>query len=131
MQARLWAGARIMIIGAANINCPECSPGRALRLTACGDGSELPLRSIFVRQNTASELGRFSQTCGCTWHPTDWETLCWRARRGTMPAREYVELRIQNLAIHNWDIRAAFEPAPRLAPESMPSWSTWRPPGSG
>jgi hypothetical protein len=45
------------IIGAANINCPECSPGRALKLTACGDGSESPLRSITVRYNTASEFG--------------------------------------------------------------------------
>jgi hypothetical protein len=35
-------------------------------------------------------------------------------------AREYVELRIQDLAIHNWDIRAAFEPAPHLALESLP-----------
>jgi hypothetical protein len=44
------------VIGTANINGPKCSPGRALRLTACGDGSELPLRSIPVQQNTASDF---------------------------------------------------------------------------
>ena len=52
--------------------------------------------------------------------PGDWDTRCWHARRGAMPARAYVDLRIQELAIHDWDIRAAFEPAPHLAPESLP-----------
>lgn len=48
--------------------------------------------------------------------PDGWDTLCWHLRRGAMPASEYIELRIQELAIHDWDIRKALEPAPSLNP---------------
>ena len=37
-----------------------------------------------------------------------WETLAWHVRRGAMTAEAYVELRIQELAIHDYDIRSAF-----------------------
>jgi hypothetical protein len=57
--------------------------------------------------------------------PVDWDTLCWHARQGAMPAREYVDLRIQELAIHDWDIRVAFEPEHHLAPESLPILVNW------
>ncbi|HJQ23845.1 MAG TPA: hypothetical protein VKA60_07995 [Blastocatellia bacterium] len=45
------------IIGAANINCPECSQGRAIKLQACGVGDELPLNNLTVRDNDAREFG--------------------------------------------------------------------------
>lgn len=51
--------------------------------------------------------------------PDDWETPCWHLRRGAMPAAEYVDLRIQELAIHEWDIRSAFDPEETIAPESL------------
>ena len=38
-----------------------------------------------------------------------WETLAWHVRRGAMTAAAYVELRIQELAIHDYDIRSAFQ----------------------
>ena len=37
-----------------------------------------------------------------------------------MPASEYVELRIQELAIHDYDIRSSFQSDARLDPESVP-----------
>jgi len=49
-----------------------------------------------------------------------WDTLCWHVRRGAMTAESYVELRIQELAIHDWDIRYALESAPGLDPDSVP-----------
>ena len=49
-----------------------------------------------------------------------WDTLCWHMRRGAMTAASYVELRIQELAIHDWDIRSAFQPDARLDPDSVP-----------
>ena len=49
-----------------------------------------------------------------------WDTLCWHMRRGAMTAASYVELRIQELAIHDWDIRSAFQPGARLDPDSVP-----------
>ncbi|MEK7806585.1 MAG: maleylpyruvate isomerase family mycothiol-dependent enzyme [Chloroflexota bacterium] len=52
--------------------------------------------------------------------PEDWAASCWHPRRGVMTAREYLDLRIQELAIHDWDIRSAFEPEAGLDPESLP-----------
>ena len=53
--------------------------------------------------------------------PDGWNTLCWHLRRGAMPASDYIELRIQELAIHDWDMRKALEPEPSLHPESIDS----------
>lgn len=45
------------IIGAANINCPECSQGRGIKLQACSVGDELPLENLLVSDNDASQFG--------------------------------------------------------------------------
>ena len=50
----------------------------------------------------------------------DWRCDCWHPRRGAMTAREYVSQRIQELAVHDWDIRSAFDPASRPAPGRHP-----------
>ncbi len=49
-----------------------------------------------------------------------WDTLCWHVRRGAMTAASYVELRIQEIAIHDWDIRSAFQPDAGLDPNCVP-----------
>ena len=51
--------------------------------------------------------------------PGDWDTPCWHLRRGAMPASDYVELRIQELAIHDWDMRTPLEDAPSLNPDTI------------
>ncbi|MFL6216427.1 MAG: hypothetical protein ACJ74J_21260 [Blastocatellia bacterium] len=48
------------IIGAANINCLECSQGRAIKLQACSVGGELPLENLTVSDNDASEFGGYN-----------------------------------------------------------------------
>ncbi len=50
----------------------------------------------------------------------DWRCDCWHPRRGTMTAREYVSQRIQELAVHDWDIRSAFDPQAALHPDAIP-----------
>ncbi len=50
----------------------------------------------------------------------DWRGACWHPRRGTMTAREYVSQRIQELAVHDWDIRSAFDPQAALHPDAIP-----------
>ena len=50
----------------------------------------------------------------------DWRCDCWHPRRGAMTAREYVSQRIQELAVHDWDIRSAFDPQGRPAPGRHP-----------
>ena len=49
-----------------------------------------------------------------------WDTLCWHVRRGAMTAASYVELRIKELAVHDWDIRSAFQPGAGLDSDSVP-----------
>ena len=50
----------------------------------------------------------------------NWRCDCWHPRRGTMTAREYVSQRIQELAVHDWDIRSAFDPEAALHPDAIP-----------
>ena len=50
----------------------------------------------------------------------EWRRPCWHPRRGTMTAREYVSQRIQELAIHDWDIRSAFDADAALRPDAVP-----------
>ncbi len=50
----------------------------------------------------------------------DWSCDCWHPRRGTMTAREYVSQRIQELAVHDWDIRSGLDPAAALHPDAIP-----------
>ena len=37
---------------------------------------------------------------------TDWSIGCWHRRRGTISASSYLDLRIQELVIHDWDMRS-------------------------
>ena len=50
----------------------------------------------------------------------DWRCDCWHPRRGTMTGREYVSQRIQELAVHDWDIRSAFDANAALHPDAVP-----------
>ena len=59
----------------------------------------------------------------------EWEIPCWHARRGAIPARDYVDLRLQELVIQDWDIRAAIDPMASLDPDGaralLPVAQTW------
>ena len=50
----------------------------------------------------------------------EWRCDCWHPRRGAMTAREYVSQRIQELAVHDWDIRSGLDPNAALHPEAVP-----------
>lgn len=50
----------------------------------------------------------------------DWEKPCFH-RRGIMPVHDYVALRLQELAIHGWDIRSAFDQDAGLSEELLPA----------
>lgn len=53
--------------------------------------------------------------------PYDWEQPCWRFRWfGHPPARYFLVMTIQELAIHGWDLRAGLEPLPRLSGACVP-----------
>ncbi len=50
----------------------------------------------------------------------EWRCACWHPRRGTMTAREYVSQRIQELAVHDWDIRSGLDADAGLHPDAVP-----------
>ncbi len=50
---------------------------------------------------------------------TDWSVGCWHRRRGTISASSYVDLRIQELVIHDWDMRAGDTGQGDLDPEGI------------
>ena len=51
----------------------------------------------------------------------DWNKPCWRFRWiGTYPAWQFIVLTIQELAIHEWDLRFGLEPSPSLSAECLP-----------
>src|SRR5919198_71857 len=49
-----------------------------------------------------------------TLQPGDWDRPCYH-RRGILPVRDYVGLRLQELTIHGWDMRSAFDSAAALS----------------
>jgi uncharacterized protein (TIGR03083 family) len=51
--------------------------------------------------------------------PADWDKPCFH-RRGILPTRDYVGIRLQELAIHGWDIRSAFDEAAPLSARPLP-----------
>jgi len=51
--------------------------------------------------------------------PEDWYKPCFH-RRGVLPIRDYVGLRLQELAIHGWDMRTAFDAAAALSERPLP-----------
>jgi uncharacterized protein (TIGR03083 family) len=52
--------------------------------------------------------------------PGDWNKLCYH-RRGRLPTRDYVGLRLQELTIHGWDIRSAFNTAATVSERPLPA----------
>lgn len=51
--------------------------------------------------------------------PEDWDKPCFH-RRGVLPTRDYVGIRIQELTIHGWDIRSAFDAAAAVSEQPLP-----------
>ena len=84
-------------------------------------------RSIELREQLGSGLletfaahyhrfGQVMQGLG----PDDWEKLCWHQPRGAISIHAHLELRVQELAIHGWDVRSGFEPETHLSPRCLP-----------
>ena len=52
--------------------------------------------------------------------PERLETPCYHPG-GIVPAGNFIDLRLKELALHEWDIRSALEPDAGLSPECLPS----------
>ena len=61
-----------------------------------------------------------------TLRPEDWEKPCFH-RRGKMPVQQFVALRVQELAVHSWDIRAGLDSSAAISEEALPQLVTMVP----
>ncbi len=61
-----------------------------------------------------------------TLRPEDWEMPCFH-RRGKMPVRQFVALRVQELAVHGWDIRAGLDSSAVISEGALPQMVTMVP----
>ena len=100
---------------------PGFEPMDAATLSATNARRDRALRERLGEQLLATfaarygELGELLDEYGSH----GWETPCWHARRGVMTGADYADLRIQELAIHDWGIRSAFHAEATLDPESV------------
>jgi uncharacterized protein (TIGR03083 family) len=51
--------------------------------------------------------------------PDDWKKPCYQTLR-LRPVHSFLQIIIQELAVHEWDIRSGLEPSPKLSAESIP-----------
>jgi len=49
----------------------------------------------------------------------DWDKPCFH-RRGPMPIQDFVSLRLQELAVHGWDIRSGLDQTANVSEEALP-----------
>ena len=61
-----------------------------------------------------------------TLKPEDWDKPCFH-RRGKMPLHQFVALRVQELAVHGWDIRAGLDSSAAISEETLPQTVTMVP----
>ncbi len=61
---------------------------------------------------------RLAQVLG-TLRAEDWDKPCFH-RRGPMPLRDFVALRVQEVAVHGWDIRAGLDKLSEMWEEALP-----------
>ena len=52
--------------------------------------------------------------------PDDWSKPCYHTLR-IRPVESFIPVIVDELAVHEWDIRSALEPSPRLSAESLPA----------
>jgi hypothetical protein len=90
------------LTGAAGINCPDCTAGRALKIQACGVGDELPLRNLSVTSNTASNWGGPTQAIVV---PSGLDLIC-GVQYGTFTGNSFIG---DGQASYGLEIRSSFQ----------------------
>ena len=121
--ARTWSEA-IIRARAGDFNPPPSQP--PLRPGERGSAATAQ-RAIDFRQGMGeatllqafvSDYQRFHQVL-LEMQSEDWHKPCFH-RRGVLPIHDYVGLRLQELAIHGWDICTAFDAAAALSERPLP-----------
>lgn len=107
-------------------------PGRlpAGQGTAALAAAGIAQRSIATRQRLGEQLlatfdatnAHLNRTIAAL-RPEERMVLCYHPG-GMVAAQHFIELRLKELAVHEWDIRAGLEPEAHLSPTSLPAIMT-------
>jgi uncharacterized protein (TIGR03083 family) len=129
VMAHLIEGARRWCDGIARAVAGDANPPPGQRALHPGErGSEVTAqRALAFRQEVGDTALRTAFTAGYQQlhqvllglHAADWDKPCFH-RRGVLPVRDYVGLRLQELTIHGWDMRSAFDAAATVSEGPLP-----------
>jgi uncharacterized protein (TIGR03083 family) len=126
--AHLTQGARTWSESITRAVAGDANPPPGQRVLRAGErGSEVTAQgAIAFRQDMGAE--GLLQAFVTRYHllhqvlldlnPQDWDKPCFH-RRGAMPVRDYVGVRLQELTIHGWDIRSAFDGSAELSEQPL------------
>lgn len=124
VAAHLAQGSAGAALALTRAQAGDPSPPEGQRLLDAGERASAMTaeRAIAYRSNLAPSdllqafndgLARLGQAAGQL-QAADWEKPSFH-RRGIIPVHENIARRIQEIAIHGWDIRSAFDPAAELS----------------
>lgn len=114
-------GSSVALVRARN---GDSSPPEGARLLEAGDRASEPTAERAIAFSTGKEAHELLQAyrdgadllvqTAMEIRPEDWEKPSFH-RRGIIPIHENITRRIQEIAIHGWDIRSAFDPAAEIS----------------
>ena len=125
--AHLSAGAEGWVNSITRALAGDAGPPPGQSFLAAGErGSDIISQgAISYRQQAGSKLlenyiAGYDRLCQLLseLHAWDWEKPCYH-RRGPIPISEYVEVRVQELVVHAWDIRSGLDDSAGLWEESL------------
>ena len=127
--AHLTQGAQTWSEGITRAVAGDASPPPGQQPLRPGErGSESTAqRAIAFRQEMGEEALQHAFTTGYQrlhqvlsgLQAADWDKPCFH-RRGILPVYDYVGLRLQELTIHGWDIRSAFDAGATVSERPLP-----------
>lgn len=122
--AHIAQGSQGSSVSLTRAQAGDPSPPEGARLLEAGDRASQPTaeRAIAFRTGKAANelLQAYREGADLLvqtvleLQPEDWEKPSFH-RRGIIPVHENVTRRIQEIAIHGWDIRSAFDPAAEIS----------------
>ena len=109
----------------------DSSPSDGMPPAGSGDGAARQVanaqRAILIRENLGEQLlSAFSASCDELDQllegigPQDWDKPCFHPA-ATMPVRTYVNLRLAELSVHEWDIRSRLDRSAHLPEKCLPA----------
>src|SRR5262245_1387627 len=129
--AHLAQGAQTWSAAITRARAGDATPHAGEQMPRLGERASevIAQRAIAFRQGMeeATLLNAFHEGCQrlhqvlLTLQPADWDKPCYHRHGIIMPIRDYVDIRLEEMTIHGWDIRSAFDAAATLSEPPLPA----------